>query len=525
MPWCPHCRVDDASSRATCQRCGRRYEAPLALGERLPLAAARPPPAPRATRLGHGLDPLEQRPRGHRGTLLGYVAPEDAPSPSRPPGPSPSAAPAPSPASVSAEGLPALSRARRRRGEVPAAPRIASPTLPSPSGGRTTWRWLLVPLLLSLGLALGVGYRWSRPGPVSATVLDGQEGGQLLELRCPSCPPGSQLALEGAPVSVVEGRALSRLRAPLEPGRHRLQLQLAKGHGALEPLSLTVDVSHRWSVDLAELDSAEPALRIRLSAHPDGRALLDGAALELGASGVAERRVSLRAALEGPAETTQRLSLRYPWELRFPGGAPLTGELTTALNVTPLVIEAPGTHVVTDATTFMLAGRTLPGAHVTAGGHPLTVDTTGRFAQRMNISSVGDVTLSVRAKAAQQAPRTVDVLVSRVERLSEAAARWREGALRDYSELTRDPEPTAGARVALDGTLREVTLLGHHSSLLLEVTRGCPGAPCRVRLYYGAPSPAPAGRAVSAYGRLRARRDWQEPRVPSVDALFLLEKR
>jgi hypothetical protein len=190
------------------------------------------------------------------------------------------------------------------------------------------------------------------------------------------------------------------------------------------------------------------------------------------------------------------------------------------LGVVPLRIEAPGARVVLDGPTFWLAGSTLAGGSVSVAGRPLAVNASGQFAQLMNVSSVGETTITVRATAPDHAPRLFPLHVRRVPSLAEEAKQLSATAL-SWSLLS--PEAPPNALVKLEGTLTDVQARSNTTVMLLEGTH-CKSPPCLARLLHGARPAHERGQKLQVFGSVTGWVDGvrAEQRVPEVRVEFLL---
>jgi hypothetical protein len=125
--------------------------------------------------------------------------------------------------------------------------------------------------------------------------------------------------------------------------------------------------------------------------------------------------------------------------------------------VLPLTITAPGRAIVTEKQTFLLAGRTSPGAEVLVAGRSLGITKDGSFSQTMNVSSVGATEIEVRAKMKGSAPRLVQISVERVSGLDAAALEFQKRSPLDYAGLLSGvASGSIGKPVALAGEVLEV---------------------------------------------------------------------
>jgi hypothetical protein len=195
--------------------------------------------------------------------------------------------------------------------------------------------------------------------------------------------------------------------------------------------------------------------------------------------------------------------------------------------VTPLVVQAPGSSIVIEGATFVLAGHTAKDASVSVEGRPITVDGTGAFAQMMSVSSLGETNVIVRSDAKDQAPRLVPVKVRRVQSLAAEAALVRARATTSFSAIDKAPAEQRGLAVALDGSVVEARAEAFTTVLLMDVKSGCANAPCLARVSVGEKLALAPGSAVSVFGTVTGAVDGPHAgtRIPALAADFVLKGR
>jgi hypothetical protein len=273
---------------------------------------------------------------------------------------------------------------------------------------------------------------------------------------------------------------------------------------------------------LTSLTEDPPKVKVAVEAVPGASAIVDGHAVTIDASGKGEYGIDVARDLEGPADDIRPFERKLPYTVSLPGGGPRQGEVTIRFGIVPLRVEAPGEGIVIEGDTFMLSGRTLKDGRVTVAGRPITVDAEGRFAQLMNVSSVGETMVVVRAEAKDHAPRLVRVKVKRVASLKDEATTFRQSATSDYASIASGDDKK-GMAVALDGEVVESRLDGEVTRMLLDVKSGCSSAPCLAKIVFGGRFDARHGTGVSAYGYVARSVDGPRTgvRIPEIDARFL----
>jgi hypothetical protein len=368
-----------------------------------------------------------------------------------------------------------------------------------------------------------VAFLWESPRPMRAEVTLDDRGQEALALTCDDCVDGTAVSIGSSKATFRSKKAQLALGKPLEIGNNKQVVSVRRpGIGRDEEVVLTVAIDYRVRGVLTGLAEDPPKLKVAVQATPGSTAIVDGRAVPLDATGKGEHSVEVSKELEGPADSIVPFEKKLPYVITKAGDEPRKGEVTLRFGIVPLRVDAPGEGIVVDGETFMLSGHTLKDGRITVGGRPITVDAEGRFAQLMNVSSVGETTIVVRAEAKDHAPRLVRVRVKRVRSLRDEAALYRQTAVSDYSTVAADPK--TGEAVALDGEVAEARLAGEVTVLLLDVKKGCVRQPCLARVVYGGRFETKKGASVGAFGRVHGTVDGPRTgaQIPEIFAEFLL---
>jgi len=448
-----------------------------------------------------------------KATRLGVAVPGIAPlhpgvakPPSTPPPTAPSQAPRPASAEPTTEDLAVLPGHGKKRG--------------------TRWLWVLLVLaaMLLAGVAAFAIFMLRTAPPLDARVGVDVQGREQLQLSCPRCDNGSVAGLGGARAKFSGGRAVLALVQPLKIGNNELAIDLETRAGRSYRAELHVPVEYRVRGDFGALGETPPRLAVRVEAVTGTAVIVDGKAVALGPDGTGKHLVDVSKELTGPAARVETLERKLVYSITPPGSPPQVGDVVLRLGIAALIVDAPGSRVVTDSATFMLAGRTLKGGSIHVEGRPITVDPQGRFAQLMNVSAAGRTTIMVRASAPNHAPRLFPIDVERVASLKATAKTFGEKAADSYSAIASEIPAKRGWAVALSGRVSDVRSEGHTSVILLEVNKGCSNKPCLARLFQRARTTVSQGDRVTAYGHVNGAVDGPRAgeKIPEILVEFIL---
>jgi len=524
-----------------------------------------PPVPPQALPTESGVAaPTPARPLGLHGTMIGIAAPDAFVPPGQG---TPAAAPSPSTGSeppmgpmgpmkrtmmgIARPGIapihPGVEKPRSNPPEpapafdwpVPAPPPAAldAPPAESVAGVPRPFR---IPALAAVSIvgaaalftaAIVALLLYRSRGTIAAQVAADAEGRETLALTCAGCPDGSKVRLSGREAKFAGTHASLSLAQPLRVGDNNVTVELERRPGRPEPVELNVPVDFRVRADTASLAQAPPRVTVRVEAAPHSGVVVDGKPLALSpgpagaAVGAAELDVSRQLSGMSPVLTT--LEREIPYVVTPPDGSPTSGQVKVRVGVTPLVVQAPGSSIVIETATFVLAGHTAKDASVSVEGRPITVDGSGAFAQMMSVSALGETTVTVRADAKDQAPRLVPVKVRRVQSLGAEAAAIRTRAASAYAAIEKASDAERGLAVALDGTVVESRAEAFTTVLLLDVKNGCTSPPCLTRVAVGEKLSLKEGSNVSVFGAVTGNVSGPRAgsRIPAIAADFVLKGR
>jgi hypothetical protein len=371
---------------------------------------------------------------------------------------------------------------------------------------------------------------WPSAPPLTARARVDAAGREGVEITCPTCPDGTTIAIGDAKASMTGHVAQVPLAAPLTVGENRLKVAIDRpGGGRDETVGVNVPLAYRIRPDLETLQGERPALQIVVEAQAGTAVTLGGKPVAL-AAGRALETVDVTDAVTGPSDEVTTLSRQVPYSVKPKDGVAEQGMVNVSVSVVPLHLDAPGPSAVIDGKTFVLAGRSLKGAEVSAAGRPIQVKPDGTFAQVMNVSSVGATQIEVRARLANMAPRITRIDVRRVDDLAVAAREFAAQSPLGWADVAPNPAAVAGKPVLLGGEVVDVRRQNHQTVMLLDVGSafGCKAtagsSPCHVRLVQGADNDVKQGAEMRAFGHVtRAFSVAGRPDIPEVWVDFTLK--
>lgn len=388
--------------------------------------------------------------------------------------------------------------------------------------------YMLGAALLIAVSAVAVALLWPSAPPLKAQVRAGEAGAEVLDLTCESCPDGTVLKLRDAEGTIKGGRASIQLPAPLAIGDTTLRVTVDRpDSGRDESVSLVVRVAYRVRPELGTLDGDKPSLQIVVDAMPGSTVTLEGEEVPL-REGRAARSIDVSRELTGQSgEASAQLSRKVSFVVTPPDGEQEKGAVAVTIPILPLTLEAPGRAVVTDKSTFVLAGRTLPGAEIVVAGRSLGVTKDGTFTQTMNVSSVGTTQVEVRARMAGRAPRLSRFGVKRVTSLESAAEEFMKESPLGYEAVAESPgaDSLQGKSVALSGSVVDWRVQGSTTVMVVDVAPPACKAKgdkrCLVRLVQGrADLSVSNGTKLRAFGTLSGAVSHEGATVPDIDVSF-----
>ncbi|MFO0618964.1 MAG: hypothetical protein U0414_40625 [Polyangiaceae bacterium] len=384
---------------------------------------------------------------------------------------------------------------------------------------------ILVALLLAGG-AVAFAFLW-RSNPLTVQVRAGEGTKEVLDVQCPSCPNGTVLSLDGKTATVDDHRATLELPSTLAIGDTTLKVAIDRpGSGRDETIPVKARVSYRVRPDLTMLEADKPAIQIVVEAMPGSKVMLDGSEIQL-RDGRAIQTLDITSDLEGDSLNPGNLDRKVSFSVTPPDGSEEKGVVAVSAVILPLSIESPSPLIITDKSSFVLAGKTLPGAKIAAANNEIDVNSEGIFSREMNVLMVGSTTMEVRAKMPGKAPRLVRIKVERVASLEAAAADFKNRSPLDYAGYAANPDANKGKPVMFEGTVAS-SKIGAFSTTMVVHAKCDDGKLCPVRLATGAIEHVKPDDKIRVFGFGTG--SWVDPaakpgedaKVPAVDVAFIL---
>jgi hypothetical protein len=370
----------------------------------------------------------------------------------------------------------------------------------------------------------------SAPPIVGQPRLDAQ-GHDLLHLTCDNCPDGTTAAIDGMTGTFQNHEADVPLTKVLSVGENPLAITIDRpGVGRDETIKITVPVAFRIRPDLAELahpaPDKPPSLTIRVTTLPDATVVVDDKRVALDASGQGEMVLALGSDTLGASDEVKTIARKVKYTVTRAGSEPDTGEIALRLGVVPVHLDAPGAHAVIDASHFLVAGQTTPGATVLINGNTTKVEANGAFAANVDAPNVGELPVTVSSYLANSAPRAATLTVRRVANLEAEAKAASQGVSLGYDVIAANIAGNAGQVVYIEGEVAEARVVGHQTILVVDDHRGCAHGPCLMRVIHGAEDAIARGQFVRAVGRVTGPKTTAAGKtVPEIEADFVVGRK
>ncbi len=376
-------------------------------------------------------------------------------------------------------------------------------------------------------LAAGVGalLLLKKPAPVTARATLDAEGHDVLHVTCDSCPDGTKLTLEGAEPAEVKGhQADLKLSGRLKVGDNALALSVDRPEGGRdETVSLAVPLAYRFSPDINALQDATPAVRVDVEALAGASVTVQGKPVALDAAGRGSARIEVQGELLALPPEQKIFRKEIPYTIAVKGGAPESGKLTVQVGVVPLTLDSPGSNLITDQATFLMAGRLGKGAGLTVSGAPVAVNPDGTFRQHLKIPGLGLAEVPLRASAHGMAPRLLSLKVKLVPSLKAEAKALDASGRPGYDEVNGKLDEAAGTPVAWLGKVVSSNTQANQVIAVVNVATGCTKKGCLARVVIPGGSALGMGDSIGVYGRVVGVASDQDRKLPDVEADFVVK--
>jgi hypothetical protein len=397
------------------------------------------------------------------------------------------------------------------RGSVPGVRRGPSPLV-------------LAFALIAFAAALVLGYLALRPasGPAARVRVVTDEQGESMEFEVPGAAASVKLRFGGQEKPLEAGRVRFLLGPDsLRVGKNVVPYDLVAPGGGVTSGRISLSVDYRVTLDTGPLRAGKPNVDVVVAAVAGSQVWLDGEAIELDAQGRAVRSDVL-----APGGTAGSVEHVVRYRVQPPTGEPSLGELRTVIPIATMEIDRPGVQVTTDRDGVEIAGAVDRDASVTVDGQPVPV-VAGRFLYRYALPQPGSYQPEVVATVDGKAPHAVQLQVTRVADLAEAAKEFTFDRTLTYAKITQNPTIYRGQRLAFEGRVYNVNVEGGRSALQILV-RECPaGQRCPIWVSYLAATEFTVNSWVRVLGVVEGEQQFRSTTdevkvVPKVEAAFLL---
>ncbi len=264
-------------------------------------------------------------------------------------------------------------------------------------------------------------------------------------------------------------------------------------------------------------------ITVRGEAGPGTVATVANTPVALDASGRGSTVIDVSADTRVQSGELALLERTIPYSIKVLGDPEEKGTLVARAKLLPLTLSTPIDGQLVASESFVLAGRTLPGAAISIDGHAATVDANGVFGVNVKAAAVGQRALDIVSSQEGFAARSVRVTVQRIAVLPESAKAMEAGSPLTYRAFSGVGRELFGKTVVVEGDLVEARVEAHRTILVLADRRDCPrGTKCLVRFLYGSEEPLKVGERLRAFGRLVGISPRDGVAIPDVQALLVI---
>ncbi len=370
---------------------------------------------------------------------------------------------------------------------------------------------------------------WPTKPPIVSKAKVNEQGKDVLELTCETCPNGTIMRVEGSKAEVTNRVAQLTLPQPLVVGDNQFTVEIDRpGSGRDESVELSIPVAYRVRPNLDGLSDDPPVFYVEVETKEGTSVRVNGTALEPDKHGKARYAVDVSKDCMGPNQNVVTIEKKIPYTIEPKGGKESKGAVSVKVGVSPMLLHSPRPHMVVDSEHFVVGGQTAQGAVVQIEGTKFEANKDGSFSRKMQIKRPGETKIRVKARLPAHAPRTITVVVKRVVDLEAEAKAFEARATTSITALMQEMQNAGKARgkeVVVRGEIVEARTQGVWRNILLDMEGKCDSPPCLATLAYAGDETLSKGDTIRAFGRVASAHTAAGKSVPLIDVDFLLKVR
>jgi hypothetical protein len=321
---------------------------------------------------------------------------------------------------------------------------------------------------------------WWRTSPkINVQVRSDEVGNDSLVIDCANCDDGSQLTCMGVTAKMQNHQATIPMKSPLKIGQNATSISLVRRGARAEVIQLSVPVDFRVTGDMSGLSESPEKLRLRIEKTPQAEFEVNREIVHFDSTGKGLFELDVSSELEGPSAVETLLEKRVNYIVRSSAGI-RGGAVLLRTGIVPLVVESPGTSLVTENSEFDICGHTSANARLQISGLQATVGADGKFCQTVAVRELGKFELWIRAQAPGLAPRRVK---RTIERTPDLKAYAKALYPKVSHEITHGQNPAASVApglVALTGVVVERSDSPRATRYLLKCKSGSDSTVVRI---------------------------------------------
>ncbi|MBN2716119.1 MAG: hypothetical protein JXX14_09715 [Deltaproteobacteria bacterium] len=428
--------------------------------------------------------------------------------------------------------------AARAAAKVPSTPPEASMSdewPDAPAQPRKTSLGIVIPIAVAAVVIAGLvafilfKFVFAATPRFQPQILASQDGETLtVVLDLPDVAPGTTVRFNDQSMPVAGGKVQFLLqKKQMVLGANLVKITLIEPNGTPEEISFPIMLRHVATNALSKLTDKTPSIDVRFQIAEGFSIKVNGSPCPL-ENGTCIFNLAVDV---NPARGQNAKTLQYaiPFELIDSDGHADPGQHIVVVPVTRFQIDRPAENAVVATSEVTVSGSTVPGATVTINEKQVKAGDVG-FSTTVPLPQTGVNKISITVAAADSAPNTTVINVTRVDDLAPYVKSWSADmdAAFNFAKLSRETDTHAGKKIHLSGRIININTERGVTAFLMYVNKGCPqGGQCGVYVVFRGETDAGLQSMVDVYGTVRGTHEIDfaggaKKTLPAIDAVYVV---